>query len=181
MLSEALVAFGRTLTRLIFRVDLKAAVQGARTDGEFDAIYRLLDNTWRAIACALAWIFLLVMLLIPWGLTTSFRATNPTLSRAIGDVGSGVVVFVSAGWLFNMARMALAVTLAQRETRRALSRIRAGSGSGAGEPLTPPGGFVRLILVVTRPTDFDFVLQLAVGVLVFIAVVNYAHAQGYPL
>lgn len=171
------------LTRLVFRVDLKSAVQGARADGEFDAIYRLLDNTWRAIACALAWMFLLAISLIPWwGLTTLFRATNPSLSRAIGDVGSGVVVFVGAGWLLNMARMALAVTLARRESKVALSGRAAAPSRGTGDPLTvPPGGLVRLAVVAARPTDFDLVLQAAIAALALTAIVNFAHAQGYPL
>ena len=142
MVSEALVAFGRMLTRLVFRVDLKAAVQGARTDGGYDAIYQLLDNTWRAIACAVAWMFLLVISLIPWwGLTTLFRPINQPLTRAIADVGSVAVVFIGAGWLWNMARMALAVTLARQEANRALSGAPAARGGGNGNRLTaPPDG-----------------------------------------
>lgn len=179
MLSEALVAFGRFLTRIIFRRDLKAAMQEVQPSGEFNSAYRLLDNTWRAIAAVLAWMAVLVISLIPWwGLTTLFRPTNPSLSRAIGDVGSGVVAFVVAGFCLNLFRMAIAVSLARQETSQTLARVRSGQG---GPATASPGGLVPLALVVTRPRDFDFVLQAVVGVLVVIALSNYAHTQGYPL
>lgn len=181
MLTEGLVAFGGLLTRVVFRKDLKADVQAGHQDGEFDTTYRLLENTVRAIYCLMAWIALLVISLIPWwGLTTLFRAANPNLTRAIADVGSGVVAVVMTGFLLNLLRMGLAVSLARQEANQAL----AGAARSIGQRVAStesPGGLVQLALVVTRPTDFDFVLQTVVGVLVFIAVVNYAHAQGYPL
>jgi hypothetical protein len=183
MLTEALVTFGGLLTRVVFRRDLKAAVQAGRQDGEFDTPYRLLDNTVRAIACVMAWMAVLVISLIPWwGLTTLFRATNPTLTRAIADVGGGVVVFVMTGFSLNLLRMALAVSLARQEANQGLARAGGARSRGQRGPSTEsPGGLVQLALVVTRPTDFDFVLQAIVGVLSLIALVNYSHTQGYPL
>lgn len=182
MLTEALVGFGGLLTRAVFRKDLKAAVQEARSGGEFDIAYRLLDNTWRAIAAVMAWIAILVISLIPWwGLSTLFRATNPTLSRGIADVGSGVVVFVVAGFCLNMFRMAIAVSLARQEANRALARSGGAQSGGQSGPATAPGGLVRLALVVTRPADIDFVLQAIVGVLVVVALANNSHTQGYPI
>jgi hypothetical protein len=47
--------------------------------------------------------------------------------------------------------------------------------------MAPPSRLVHLALVVTRPSDIDFVLQAAIGVLVVIALVKSAHTQGYPL
>ena len=184
MLSGVLVAFGRLLVRAIWRVDPKSDLEEQRMDGdgEFDAVYRLLDNTWRTTACLLAWIAVLVILVPLWGLTTSFRATNPTLSLALGVVGSGVVAFVVAGFCLNMLRMGFVVTLARHEANRELSEARVARSSGnSGPPAAPPGRLVQLALVVLRPTDFDFVLQAVLAVIVFIAVVNYVHAQGYPL
>jgi hypothetical protein len=181
VLTEALLAFGLFLTRFVFRKDLKAAVQEVHPGGEFDTAYRLLDNTWRAIAAVMAWIAVLVISLVPWwGLSTLFRATNPILSRGNADVGSGVVVFVAAGFCLNLFRMAIAVSLARQEANQALARVRSDRGQG-GPATALPGGLVQLALVLTRPTDFDFVLQAVVGVLSLIALVNYAHTQGYPL
>jgi hypothetical protein len=107
---------------------------------------------------------------------------EPDPSRGIADVGSGVVVFVVAGFCLNMFRMAIAVSLARQEANRALARVGAAQSGGQGDPATaPPGGLVRLALVVTRPADIDFVLQAIVGVLVVVAFANYSHTQGYPL
>ncbi len=183
MLSETLVAFGRSLTRIVFRRDLKASLQEVQPSGEFDTAYRLLDNTWRAIACVMAWMAVLVISLIPWwGLTTLFRATNPTLTRAIADVGSGVVGFAVAGFCLNLFRMAIAVSLARQETNQALSSVRVALNRGHGSPSTPQrGGLVQLALVFSRPTDFDFVLQAVIGVLIVIALASHSQAQGYPL
>lgn len=189
MLTEALVAFGLFLTRLVFRADLKsmgadikASLQESQPSVEFETAYRLLDNTWRAIAGAVAWVAFIVISVIPWSiLGTAFRATHPTFSRALADVGSGVVAFAVAGFSMYLLRMALAISLAQRETRQALARADAAPSGLGGPAIAPPGGLVRLALVVTRPSDFDFVLQLAVSALTLISVVNYAHTQGYPL
>ena len=183
MLTEALLAFGLFLTRFVFRRDLKAAVQEVHPSGEFDTAYRLLDNAWRAIAAVVAWIAVLAISLVPWwGLSTFVRDTNQIVSRGIADVGSGVVVFVGAGFCLNLFRMAIAVSLARQEASQALARVGAARSGGQGGPATAtPGGLVPLALVLTRPTDFDFVLQAVVGVLSLIALVNYAHTQGYPL
>ena len=189
MLTEALVAFGLFLTRLVFRAnlkafgsDIKASLQETQPRIEFETAYRLIDNTWRAIAGAVAWMAFIVISVIPLSiLGTAFRATHPTLSRAFADVGSGVVAFAVAGFCLYLLRMALAVSLAQRETRRALARAEAAPSGLGGPTIALPAGLIRLALVVTRPSDFDFVLQAAVSVLTLIAVVNYAHTQGYPL
>lgn len=183
MLTEALVAFGGLLTRIVFRRDLKAAMQEVQPGGEFDSAYRLLDNTWRAIAAVMAWMVILVISLIPWwGLSTLFRATNPSLSRAVADVGSGVVGFVVAGFCLNLFRIALALSLARQETNQALSRVGVARSGGQAGPSTPKrGGLMQLARVVTRPTDFDFLLQAVIGVLILIALANSSHGQGYPL
>ena len=189
MLTKALVAFGLFLTRLVFRADLKgfgadikASLQETETSLGFETAYQLLDNTWRAIAGAVAWAAFMVISVIPWSIVgTAFRATHPTLSRALADVGSGVVAFAVAGFCVYLLRMGLAVSLAQRETRRALARADAAPSGLGGPTVALPAGLIRLALVVTRPSDFDFVLQAAVSVLTLTAVVNYAHTQGYPL
>ena len=189
MLTEALVPFGLFLTRLVFRADLKAfgadikaSLQETQPSVEFQTTYQLLDNTWRAIAGAVAWMAFIVISVIPWSiLGTAFRATHPILTRALADVGSGVVAFAVAGFCVYLLRMGLAVSLAQRETRRALAGGEAAPSGLGGPAIAPPGGLVRLALVVTRPSDFDFVLQMAVSALTLISVVNYAHTQGYPL
>jgi hypothetical protein len=182
VLTEALVAFGGLLTRVVFRKDLKAAVREGHQDGEFDTAYRLLENTVRAISCLMAWMALLVISLIPWwGLTTLFRAANPTLTRAIADVGSGVVAFVMTGWLLNLLRMGLAVSLARQEASQALARAAVARNREGSPSVARPGRLVHLALVVTRPSDFDFVLQAAFGVLTLVAVVNSSQTQGYPL
>lgn len=189
MLTEALIAFGLLLTRIVFRApggggaDLKAAMQEVHPGEEFDTAYRLLDNTTRAVGGLMAWIAGVVITVIPWSVFgTVFRATNPPLSSAIADVGGGVVAFEMAGFCLYLLRMGLAVSLARREANQGLARVRAALSSGQGGPSTvPPGGLVQLALIITRPTDFDFVLQTVIGILVVIALVNYAHTQGYPL
>lgn len=182
MLTEALIAFGLVLTRLVFRVDLKAAMQEVHPGGEFDTAYRLLDNTWRAVVGLMAWVALVVISVIPWSIFgTVFRATNPALSSAIADVGSGVVAFVVTGFCLYLLRMGIAVTLAQRETKKARARLDVALSGQGGSSIAPPSRLVRLALIVTRPSDFDFVLQTVVGVLTLIALVNYAHTQGFPL
>jgi hypothetical protein len=47
--------------------------------------------------------------------------------------------------------------------------------------MASPSRLVQLALVLTRPTNFDFALQALIGILVVIALVNYAHTRGYPL
>jgi hypothetical protein len=183
MLTEGLLAFGGLLTRVVFRKDLKAAVQEGKQAGEFDTAYRLLENTVRAIYCVMAWMALVVISLVPWwGLTTLFRASSPTLTRAIADVGSGVVAFAMTGFSLNLLRMAIAVSLARREASQDLAR--AGGARSGAQPASStelPGGLVQLALVVTRPTDFDFVLQAIAGILVVVALANHSQTQGYPL
>jgi hypothetical protein len=186
VLTEALVAFGLLLTRVVFRKDLrkdlKAAMQETDPGGEFDTAYRLLDNTTRAVGGLAAWIAGVVITVIPWSVFgTVFRATNRTLSSAIADLGSGVVAFAVAGFCLYLLRMGLAASLAQREARQALGRLEGARSGQEGPSMASPSRLVHLALVVTRPSDFDFVLQAAVGVLVVIALVNYAHTQGYPL
>lgn len=184
-MTEALITFGLLLTRVVFRRDLRKDLKAAMQEihpGEFDAAYRLLDSTSRAVGGLMAWIAGVVITVIPWSVFgTVFRATNPTLSSAIADVGSGVVVFAVAGFCLYLLRIGLALSLAQREAKQALRLVEAARSGQGGPPMASPSRLVDLALVVTRPSDFDFVLQGAVGVLVVIALVNYAHTQGYPL
>jgi hypothetical protein len=185
LLTEALVTFGLLLTRVVFRKDLrkdvKAAVQESHP-GEFDTAYRLLDNTVRAVGGLMAWIAGAVITVLPWSiLGTVFRATNPALSSAIADVGSGFVVFAMAGFCLYLFRMGLVVSLAQREAKKALQLVEAPRSGQGGPSTASPSRLVQLALVVTRPSDFDLLLQAAVGVLVVIVLVNYAHTQRYPL
>jgi hypothetical protein len=185
VLTERLIDFGLLLTRLVFRrdlrKDLKAAVQEIHP-GEFDTAYRLLDNTSRAVGGLMAWIAGVAIAVLPWSVFgTVFRATNPTLSSTIADLGSGVVVFASAGFCLYLFRIGLAASLAQRETKQALRRIEAARSGQGGPSMASPSRLVQLALVVTRPTDFDFALQAVIGVLVVIALVNYANTRGYPL
>jgi hypothetical protein len=185
LLTEALVTFGLFLTRVVFRKDLRKDVKAAMQESdspEFDTAYRLLDNTVRAVGGLMAWIAGAVITVLPWSIFgTVFRATNPTLSSAIADLGSGFVVFAMAGFCLYLFRMGLAASLAQRETKHALQSAGVAISGHGGSSTASPSRLVRLALVLTRPTDFDFVLQAAVGVLVVIALVNYAHTRGYPL
>jgi hypothetical protein len=96
-------------------------------------------------------------------------------------VGGGVVVFVVAGFCLNLLRMGFVVTLARHEATRELSEARVAPSSGKGPATDSPGGLMRLALVVSTPTDFDFLLQAVVAFLALIVLVNYAHTQGFPL
>lgn len=185
MLTEALITFGLFLTRIIFRVDLRKSLDAAMQESdpaEFDTPYRLLGNIARAVGGAMAWIAGVVITVLPWSVFgTVFRTTHPALSSAIADLGSGVVAFAMAGFCLYLLRMGLAVSLAQRETKQALMRVEAARCGQGGPSTASPSPLVHLALVVTRGSDFDFVLQATAGVLVVIALVNDAHTRGYPL
>jgi hypothetical protein len=187
VLTEAVVASGLLLTRLIFKADLrkdvKAELQASDSGGEFNTVYRLLDNTSQAIGGSVAWAAGVVIVVIPWSVFgTVFRATNPTLSSAIADIGSGVVGFAVAGFCLYLLRMGLVVSLAQREAKHALRRAEgARSGLGSQSSMASPSRLDRLALVVTKPSDFDLVVQAAVSVLVVMALIDSAHTRGFPL
>jgi hypothetical protein len=78
-------------------------------------------------------------------------------------------------------RMGLALALTARETGRAFSRVEQAADGRRNLSTPRPGIPMRLILVLTTPTDFDFILAGLVGAVAFVALVNYAHTQGHPL
>lgn len=173
------------MIRIVFRKDLRKDLKAAMQEsdpGEFDTAYRLLDNTVQAVGGLMAWIAGVVIAVLPWSIFgTVFRATYPALSSAIADLGSGVVAFATAGFCLYLLRMGLAASLAQREARQALRRVEVAASGQEGRSMASSSRLVQLALVLTRPTDLDFVLQAVIGVLVVIALVNYAHTRGYPL
>jgi hypothetical protein len=184
VLTDRLIDFGLLLTRLVFRKDLRKDLKAAMQESdprEFDTAYRLLDNLVRAVGGLMAWIAGVVITVLPWSVFgTVFRATYPGLSSAIADLGSGVVAFASAGFCLYLFRMGLAGSLAQQETKRALRSVEVATSGERGPSMASPSRLVQLALVLTRPTNFDFALQALIGILVVIALVNYAHTRGYP-
>jgi hypothetical protein len=185
VLTERLIDFGLLLTRLVFRKDLRKDIKAAMRESdppEFDTAYRLLDNLVRAVGGLMAWIVGVVITVLPWSVFgTVFRSTYPGLSSAIADLGSGVVAFATAGFCLYLFRMGLAASLAQRETKRALRRLEVARSGQRGPSMASPSRLVQLALLLTRPTNFDFALQALIGILVVIALVNYAHTRGFPL
>ena len=182
MLTAATISFGVDVLRRVIRVDLRTALARVHTGGEFDTAVRLLDNAWRATAGLVTWAALWIIVWIPWQvLSNVFRASNPHFSRAVADIGGGLAAFVVTGMGIYVLRMGLSLALTARETGRAFSRVEQAADGRRNLSTPRPGIPMRLILVLTTPTDFDFILAGLVGVVSFVALVNYAHTQGHPL
>jgi hypothetical protein len=182
LLTAATISFGVEVLRRVIRVDLRTALARVHTGGEFDTAVRLLDNAWRATAGLVSWAALWIIVWIPWQvLSNVLRASNPQVSRAVADIGGGLAAFVVTGMCIYVLRIGLALALTARETGRAFGRVEQ-AADGRRNLSTPHRGIpMRLILVLTTPTDFDFILAGLVGVVSFFALVNYAHTQGHPL
>jgi hypothetical protein len=182
LLTEALIRVGAVLLRRIFPIDVATATDGIQRGDEFDTAVRLLRNAVRAVAGVVTWILLWIAVWIPWQvLSAAFRAPHPRLSRAIADLGGGLASFVAAGFCLYMLRMAIALTLAQRETPRASGRVDDAVGGNGVLSTPPPSVGIRLAIAATVATDLDFLFETLIGGLVLVALVNHAQAQGYPL
>lgn len=181
-MTAVLVNAGVLVIEAVLRVDLKAVFSRVHGGDEFDTAVRLLSNSWRGAAGVVTWIILWVIVLLPWQfLSAFFHTSQPRVARAIADVGGSLMTFVVAGFCLYMLRMAVALTLAQRETDRALHQVE-DAVSGRGQFSTrPPQGLMAVAVWLTTPTDIDFLGEALIAALVLWALVGNAHNDGFPL